>query len=40
MGDLVEYPQGGEFPGAIGRTVQESSPRGRRRCGRRTVRRT
>ena len=26
MSDLVEYPQGGEFPGVIGRTVQESSP--------------
>jgi arylsulfatase A-like enzyme len=26
MSDLVEYPPGGEFPGVIGRTVQESSP--------------
>ena len=26
MSDLVEYPQGSEFPGVIGRTVQESSP--------------
>jgi arylsulfatase len=26
MSDLVEYPQGDEFPGVIGRTVQESSP--------------
>jgi arylsulfatase len=26
MSDLVEYPQGTEFPGVIGRTVQESSP--------------
>ena len=26
MSDLVEYPAGGEFPGVIGRTVQESSP--------------
>ena len=24
--DLVEFPQGGEFPGVIGRTVEESSP--------------
>ena len=24
--DAVEYPQGSEFPGAIGRTVEESSP--------------
>ena len=26
MSDIVEYPPGGEFPGVIGRTVQESSP--------------
>jgi arylsulfatase A-like enzyme len=26
MSDLVEYPQGSEFPGVIGRTVEESSP--------------
>jgi arylsulfatase A-like enzyme len=26
MSDLVEYPPGSEFPGVIGRTVQESSP--------------
>ncbi len=26
MSDLVEYPQGSDFPGAVGRTVQESSP--------------
>ena len=26
MSDLVEYPQGSDFPGVIGRTVQESSP--------------
>ena len=26
MGDLVEYPPGDEFPGMIGRTVEESSP--------------
>jgi arylsulfatase A-like enzyme len=26
LSDLIEYPQGSEFPGTIGRTVQESSP--------------
>ena len=26
MSDPVEYPQGSEFPGVIGRTVEESSP--------------
>ena len=26
MSDIVEYPPGDEFPGVIGRTVQESSP--------------
>ena len=26
MSDVVESPQGSEFPGAIGRTVEESSP--------------
>jgi arylsulfatase A-like enzyme len=26
MSDPVEYPQGSEFPGTIGRTVEESSP--------------
>jgi hypothetical protein len=26
MSDIVEYPQGTEFPGVVGRTVQESSP--------------
>ena len=26
MSDPVEYPQGSDFPGAIGRTVEESSP--------------
>ena len=40
MSDLVEYPQGSEFPGVIGRTVQESSPAWPSPRGRRTARRT
>lgn len=37
---IVEYPQGSEFPGTIGRTKDESSPAFRRRSARRRARPT